>query len=157
MTIASASSAASQMPGSGAMSPSMLKTPSVMTRIVRSASAARTSRSALRSPSTSRCGKILRSALDSRTPSMMLAWLSSSLTIVAPSGARIGITPVLAVKPDWKVSTASTCLNVGQARLELLVEAHRAGDRAHRAGARAEPLDRVERCLPSFGWVFRPR
>ena len=78
---------------------------------------------------------------------MMLAWLSASLTIVAPSGARIGITPVLAVKPDWNVSTASVCLNVGEARLELLVEAHRAGDRPHRPGARAEAFDRVERGL----------
>ena len=81
---------------------------------------------------------------------MMLAWLSASLTIVAPSGARIGMTPVLAVKPDWKVRTASVCLNVGQARLQLLVEAHRAGDRPHRPGARAEPLDRLERGLPQL-------
>ena len=41
---------------------------------------------------------------------MMLAWFSASDTIVAPSGARIGMTPVLQVNPDWKVSTASTCL-----------------------------------------------
>ena len=59
----------------------------------------------------SACGKILRSALVSRMPSMMLAWFSASLTITAPSGARMGMTPVLQVKPDWKVSTASTCLN----------------------------------------------
>ena len=78
---------------------------------------------------------------------MMLAWLSASLTITAPSGARIGMTPVLAVKPDWKVRTASVCLNVGQARLELLVEGHRAGDRAHRPGAGAEALDRLDRRL----------
>ena len=42
---------------------------------------------------------------------MMLAWFSASETMVAPSGARIGITPVLQVKPDWKVRTASMCLN----------------------------------------------
>ena len=81
---------------------------------------------------------------------MMLAWFSASLTIVAPSGARIGMTPVLAVNPDWKVRTASVCLNVGQPRLELLVEAHRAGDRPHRPRSRAEPLDGVERRLPQL-------
>jgi len=42
---------------------------------------------------------------------MMLAWLRASETMTAPSGARMGMTPVLQVKPDWKVSTASTCLN----------------------------------------------
>ena len=47
---------------------------------------------------------------------MMLAWLSASETITAPSPAITGITPVLAVKPDWKVSTASTCLNSARRR-----------------------------------------
>ena len=47
---------------------------------------------------------------------MMLAWLRASETITAPSPARIGITPVLAVKPDWKVSTASTCLKSASRR-----------------------------------------
>jgi hypothetical protein len=47
---------------------------------------------------------------------MMLAWLSASETITAPSGATIGITPVLAVKPDWKVRTAGTCLNSARRR-----------------------------------------
>ena len=78
---------------------------------------------------------------------MMLAWLSASLTIVAPSGARIGITPVLAVKPGLEGQDRLGVLERRQARLELLVEAHRAGDRPHRPGARAEALDRVERGL----------
>ena len=45
---------------------------------------------------------------------MMLAWLSASLTMTAPSGARMGMTPVFAVKPDWKVRTASVCLKVAR-------------------------------------------
>ena len=45
-----------------------------------------------------------------------LAWLSASLTtITAPSGARIGMTPVLHVKPDWKVSDRLDLLEFGQA------------------------------------------
>ncbi len=139
------------------MSPSMLNTPSVMTRIVRSASVARMSRSTPRSASVSPCGKILRSAFVRRMPSMMLAWFSSSETIVAPSGARMGITPVLQVKPDWKVRTASTCLNV----------ARRASSSSWRlivpAIVRTAPEPAPNRSTASsaaafsFGWVFRPR
>ena len=46
---------------------------------------------------------------------MIEAWLSWSDTIRSGSDATTGMTPVLAVKPDWKVSTASTCLNVASA------------------------------------------
>ena len=42
---------------------------------------------------------------------MIEAWLSASETIRSCSPVTVGITPVFAVKPDWKVSTASTPLN----------------------------------------------
>ena len=41
---------------------------------------------------------------------MIEAWLSASETIRSGSDATTGMTPVLQVKPDWKVSVASTCL-----------------------------------------------
>ncbi len=42
---------------------------------------------------------------------MIEAWLSSSDTIRSVSPVIVGMTPVFAVNPDWKVSTASVCLN----------------------------------------------
>ena len=42
---------------------------------------------------------------------MIEAWLSSSLTIRSVSPVIVGMTPVLAVKPDWNVSTAGVPLN----------------------------------------------
>ena len=55
------------------------------------------------------------------------------------------MTPVLAVKPDWNVSVAAVPLKRGELGLELLVEAHRPGDRANRTRAGAVPLDRRQR------------
>jgi hypothetical protein len=104
------------MPGSGAMSPSMLKTPSVTTRVRRYGSpvsgrpTSLASRSTSRSASTSLCGKTFRGAFDIRMPSMIDAWFRLSETMRSASPAMTGITPVLAVKPDWKVSTASVRL-----------------------------------------------
>jgi hypothetical protein len=43
-------------------------------------------------------------------PSMMLAWLRLSLTMRSVSPVMVGMTPVLAVNPLWKVSTASVPL-----------------------------------------------
>ena len=42
---------------------------------------------------------------------MIEAWLSSSLTIRSVSPVIVGMTPVLAVNPDWNVSTAGVPLN----------------------------------------------
>ena len=42
---------------------------------------------------------------------MIEAWLSASETIRSVSPVIVGMTPVLAVKPDWKVRTAGTSLN----------------------------------------------
>ncbi len=58
------------MRGSSAMSPSMLKTPSVMTSLT---SASATSASAASSPAMSLWLNTLRSARESRAASMMLA------------------------------------------------------------------------------------
>ena len=70
-------------------------------------------------------------------PSMIEAWLRASETIRSVSPVIVGMTPVLAVKPDWKVRTAGDALELGQLRLERLVHGHRPGDRAH--GTRACP------------------
>ena len=88
---------------------------------------------------------------------MMLAWFSASLTITAPSGARMGMTPVLQVKPDWKVSTASTCLKpasrASSSSCRLMVPAI----------VRTAPEPAPYRSIASIaarrsrGWVFRPR
>ena len=42
---------------------------------------------------------------------MIEAWLSASDTIRSVSPVMVGITPVLAVKPDWNVRTAGVPLN----------------------------------------------
>ena len=42
---------------------------------------------------------------------MIEAWLSASDTIRSVSPVIVGMTPVLAVKPDWKVRTAGVPLN----------------------------------------------
>ena len=42
---------------------------------------------------------------------MIDAWFRLSETIRSFSPVMVGIRPVLAVNPDWKVSTAGTCLN----------------------------------------------
>ena len=42
---------------------------------------------------------------------MIEAWLSASETIRSVSPVIVGMTPVLAVKPDWKVRTAGASLN----------------------------------------------
>ena len=55
-------------------------------------------------------GYTTRGALLMRMPSMIEAWLRASDTIRSASPVTTGITPVLAVKPDWNVSTASVRL-----------------------------------------------
>ena len=62
------------------------------------------------------CGKTARDAFESRTPSMIEAWFSSSLTIRSCSVVIVGMTPLLAVKPDWKTSVASVCLKAASRR-----------------------------------------
>jgi hypothetical protein len=44
-------------------------------------------------------------------PSMIDAWFRLSLTMRSVSPVIVGMTPVLAVKPDWNVSTAGVPLN----------------------------------------------
>ena len=88
---------------------------------------------------------------------MMEAWFSASDTITAPSGATTGMTPVLAVKPDWKVSTASVRLKAARRasssswRLMVPAMVRTAPEPApkRRTASRAASLRR--------GWVFRPR
>ena len=88
---------------------------------------------------------------------MMLAWLSASETITAPSGAMTGMTPVLQVKPDWKVRTASTCLKLARrdssssCRLIVPAMVRTAPDPAPYCSTARIAASR------SLGWVLSPR
>ncbi len=93
--------------GSGAMSPSMLKTPSVMTRMRPPSTSLNTSSKDARSA----CLYGLISARLKRDPSMMLAWFSSSETMVSPLPTKAGMTATFAINPDCRVKAASTRLN----------------------------------------------
>ena len=59
-------------------------------------------------------------------------------------GDRAGVGGEAALEDDGGLGL----LELGEPALELHVDRHRAGDRAHRAGADAELLERVERPLP---------
>ena len=87
----------------------------------------------------------MRGAFDRRMPSMIEAWLRASETIRSVSPVIVGMTPVLAVKPDWKVRTAGTSLNAASSALERLVHRHRPGDRADCAAPRPELTHGLER------------
>ena len=87
---------------------------------------------------------------------MMLAWLRASLTMTAPSGARMGMTPGVGREARLEGEDRLGVLEGRQARLQLLVEAHGAGDGAHRARAGAEPLDRIERRRPQLRMGVEP-
>ena len=92
----------------GPMSPSIEKTPSVMTSF--RPGSFWTSFSSSSQCSASLCRKTLIFALESRAPSMIDAWFSSSLRMKS-SLPRIELTvPALAVNPDWKTTHASTFL-----------------------------------------------
>ena len=97
---------------------------------------ARASRSTFSSPSTSRCGKTARDAFDSRTPSMIEAWLSSSLTIRSRVGRDRRDRAAVGGQARLQRQHRLDVLEIGQPPLELLDQLRRAGDRAHGAGAR---------------------
>ncbi len=82
---------------------------------------------------------------------MIEAWLSSSLTIRSRSPVMVGITPLLAVNPDWKRQHRLGVLEGRQPPLELLVQLHGAGDGPHRAAADAQVTDRGQRGLAPDG------
>ena len=66
--------------------------------------------------SASRCGNTLISARDSRAPSMIDAWLSSSETITS-SRVRIAATvPAFAANPEGNISASSAPLNAAKRR-----------------------------------------
>ena len=69
-----------------------------------------------RAASTSLCGNTLIAARDSRQPSMMLAWFSASETTTSSFVRMAETVPALAVKPLWKTTTASVCLNSASRR-----------------------------------------
>ena len=82
-----------------------------------------------------------------RAPSMMLAWFSSSETMVSSRPSSAATVPALAAKPLWKTTAASVSLKRRQPLLQVDVQRHRARDGAHRARADAERLDGFARAL----------
>ncbi len=97
MTIAPYSSATSTISGKGAMSPSMLKTPSVTTSI-RLAESLFSSIFFLRSAA-SLWAYLTTLAFESLQPSIILAWFSSSEKIMSPSPVIVGMTARFATNP----------------------------------------------------------
>ena len=89
-----------------------------------------------RAASTSLCGKTLIAARLSRQPSMMLAWFSSSemmtSSFVEDRRHGAGVGGEAALEHDGRLGL----LELGEPALELHVDRHRAGDRAHRARCR---------------------
>ena len=98
-TIASNSSARSQISSSGANEPSIEKTPSVTTH-TRRAPPARAASSWARRSAMSAFLYRNRAALLSRMPSMIEAWLSSSETIASSAPKSTSNTPPLASKHE---------------------------------------------------------
>ena len=135
--IAPCRSATSTSAGSGAMSPSIENTPSVISSCRRPGRACSPRRSAS-AWSASLCSNTLISARESRAPSMIDAWFRRSHTITSCLSRIAATVPAFAVKPDWNISASSACLKLGEPALELTVQRHRAGDRAHRTRAGAE-------------------
>jgi hypothetical protein len=112
--IAPCFSATSTRAGSGAMSPSIENTPSVISSCRRPG--AFDSSSSLSAAAASLCGKTLISARDSRAPSMIEAWFNWSETITS-SLARIAATvPEFAVNPDWNMIESSAPLKAANRR-----------------------------------------
>ena len=153
--LASYRSATSQMSGSGAMSPSMLKTPSVMTRMRRyaplGAAVGRASRSTRSRPSTSLCGKTARDglgqpdAVDDRGVVELVADDQVALAGDGRDDAAVGREAGLEGQRRLDV------LEGRQPSLELLVQLHRARDGAHGAGPDAQIADGRERRLDEVG------
>ena len=81
---------------------------------------ARASRSTFSRPSTSLCGKTARDAFDSRTPSMIEAWFSSSLTIRSASVVIAGIDAAVGGEARLERQHRLDVLEVGQPPLQLL-------------------------------------
>jgi hypothetical protein len=94
------SSAASQSAGSAPRSPSMLKTPSVMSkRAPRIGRARQVSCTTLARPPRPCAGTRLIAARLRRHPSMMLAWFSSSDTTTSSLVSSAETVPAFAAKP----------------------------------------------------------
>ncbi len=87
----------------------------------------------------------MRGAFDRRIPSMIEAWLSASETIRSVSPVTVGMTPVFAVKPDWKVRTAGTPLNAASSASSASWIAIVPGDRPDGATPRPELADGLRR------------
>ena len=90
-------------------------------------------------------------------PSMIDAWLSESERIRSCSAVTAGMTPVLHVKPDWKVSTASVCLN--SASSSSSASCIDIVPMIERTAPDPAPNSRTPRSAASFmrGWWVSPR
>ena len=135
----------------GPMSPSMEKTPSVMSSLWPGSFC--NSFSSSSAWATSLWRKTLIFARDRRAPSMMLAWFSSSERMKSSLPRMAETVPALAAKPDWKTTQASTFLKAAILFFQLHVDAHGSGDGAHGAGADAVLLRGGDGGLAQLGVV----
>src|SRR5271157_4130854 len=101
-------SAASHRPGSGPMSPSIEKTPSVISSFLPGWSFTLASCSSAWATSLWRKTRIC--AFDKRAPSMIDAWFSASEMMKSSFPNTAETVPALAANPDWKTTHASTFL-----------------------------------------------
>ncbi len=154
MTMASCRSASSQIAGRSATIPSMEKTPSVAISRNRAPAAASScrSRSAM-----SLFAYRNRCALDSRTPSMIEAWLRASEMTASSSPSRVSKSPPLASKHDpyrMVSSVPRKSLNAASSRRWTVVGA---ADEPHRRHAVAVLGNRRPGLLDQRRMVGQPQ
>ena len=142
--IAPCRSATSTSAGSGAMSPSIENTPSVIS------SCRRPGLAVSAQERVGGVGVLVREHLDlgAREPRAVddRRVVQCDRSTITSSLSRIAATvPAFAVNPDWNISASSACLKLGEPPLELTVQRHRAGDRAHRAASRRRARSRPSR------------
>ena len=161
-TAAPTSSAASTMPGSGAMSPSIEKTPSVTTRIRRygpepsgrpfSAASRRISRSAATSRVREDLARRLREAHAVDDRGVVERVGDDQVLLAGDRRDDAGVRGEAGLERQDRLDA----LELGELGLERLVLGHRAGDRPDRAGADAELADGRERRVAQARVVGQP-
>ena len=142
-------SASAHSPGSGPISPSMEKTPSVISSLCPGWSLTLANCSSAWARSLWRKTRIL--ARESRAPSMMLAWFSSSEMMKSSLSRMAETVPALAANPGLEDDAGLDVLESRDALLQFHVNAHGAGDGAHRARADAVLARGLQRGLAQLG------
>jgi len=145
-------SARSHKPGSGPMSPSMEKTPSLISSFLPAVFHARSRSSAWRYSCARRreFWRVTGALVNNRGVVQLIEMMKSSLPSTADT------VPALAANPDWKTTQASTFLS-GDLLFQFHVDFHGSGD--VRTAPDPTPYLRVasRAASRSLGCVVRPR